>query len=95
MWGLLLTSVLLLGQATLASPAGRCTCKDPHRAAGWCRVHEVGYVGDVRIRSAWLFDAVDPYGHDVDLTARIRRRADDQRPAQPAIDHQPGGEKRK
>lgn len=68
MWGLILTSVLLLGQATLASPADRCTCKDPHKAGGWCRIHEVGYVGDVTIRSAWLFDAVDPYGHDVDLT---------------------------
>ena len=68
MWALILTSVLLLGQATLASPAGRCTCKEPHKAGGWCRVHEVGYVGDVTIHSAWLFDAVDPYGHDVDLT---------------------------
>jgi len=64
----LLASVLLLGQATLASPADRCTCKEPHKAGGWCRIHEVGYVGDVTIHSAWLFDAVDPYGHDVDLT---------------------------
>jgi hypothetical protein len=31
-------------------------------------VHGIGYVGDVDIRSAWLFDAVDPYGHDVDIT---------------------------
>ena len=68
MWALVLTSVLLLGQATLESPADRCTCKAPRGVGGWCRVHALGYVGDVEIRSAWLFDAVDPYGHDVDVT---------------------------
>jgi hypothetical protein len=31
-------------------------------------VHRIGYVGDVEVRSAWLFDTIDPHGHDVDVT---------------------------
>lgn len=68
MWGWVLASLLLLGQASLEGPADRCVCAAPRTAGDWCRVHQVGYVGDVPIRSAWLFDAVDPYGHDVDVT---------------------------
>jgi hypothetical protein len=68
MWALALASALLLGQASLEGPADRCRCREPRAASGWCRVHQLGYVGDVPIRSAWLYDTVDPHGHDVDVT---------------------------
>jgi hypothetical protein len=65
---LVLASALLFGQATLVAPPDVCVCAADRLKGGWCRVHQMGYVGGIAVHSGWLFDTIDPHGHDVDVT---------------------------
>jgi hypothetical protein len=66
MTGLLLALGLLLHEPAVTPPSDRCVCRDARGAGGWCAVHQVGYLGGVRITSTWLYDTMDAHGHEVD-----------------------------
>jgi len=51
-----------------AAESGACTCVAARMTNGWCSLHEVGYVGSVRIRSSILYETLDAHGHAVDLS---------------------------
>ena len=64
-WGL---ALVLLASPMDASPQDRCICSTTRATNGWCAVHSFGWVGGLRIDSAWLYRALDAHGHDLDLT---------------------------
>jgi hypothetical protein len=64
-WGLV---VGLLLSPMDVSPQDRCTCSTTRVTNGWCAIHGFGYVGGLRIDSAWLYRALDAHGHELDLT---------------------------
>ncbi len=64
-WGL---AVVLLASPMDVSPQDRCTCATTRVTNGWCSIHSFGWVGGLRIDSAWLYRALDAHGHDLDLT---------------------------
>ncbi len=60
----------------LALPAGppssaepTCRCAEARLSNGWCEAHAVGYVAGVAVENAFLFEALDAHGHDVDPTS--------------------------
>jgi hypothetical protein len=61
---------LLLGAAAPAAPPG-CTCAAARDLGGWCAVHDLGYIGGLEIKSAWLYDTLDAHGHDLDLSTFV------------------------
>lgn len=63
---LIAVAVLLLLLGVAPPGEGECTCNAARETNGWCKEHEVGYVGSVPVKSRWLFDALDAHGHDVD-----------------------------
>jgi dipeptidyl aminopeptidase/acylaminoacyl peptidase len=44
--------------------SAECVCDAARAEHGWCAACGVGYVGGVAVRSAILFDAIDPHGHE-------------------------------
>jgi len=42
-----------------------CTCPAAKLVDGWCEFHAAGWVAGVRVRSAQLFETLDPHGHDI------------------------------
>ena len=66
-WGLV-AGLLLFGSPTATSPPDRCICATTRATNGWCAVHGFGYVGGLKIESAWLYEALDAHGHDLDLS---------------------------
>jgi hypothetical protein len=49
-------------------PQDRCVCATSRVTNGWCAIHGFGYVGGLKIESAWLYEALDAHGHDLDLS---------------------------
>ena len=46
----------------------RCvTCAAARATHGWCDVCDVGYLGDVAIRSRYLWEVLDAHGHDLNV----------------------------
>ena len=54
-----------------APPPADCTCKAAKLSNHWCHACAVGYVAGITIKSALLYEVLDPHGHDIDLE-RIR-----------------------
>ena len=50
------------------STATGCTCEIARETNGWCRFHDVGYVGGVKVSSSWLYAFIDAHGHQLDLS---------------------------
>lgn len=65
----ILVGLLLLGNPIASSPGDRCVCETSRGTNGWCRLHGFGYVAGVRITSAWLYEALDAHGHEVNLAS--------------------------
>ena len=54
-----------LASAAIAHPQPHFTCGMAPTRNGWCDGCRVGYLATVEIRSAKLFEAIDPYGHEM------------------------------
>ena len=67
-WGL---AVALLMSPMDVSPQDRCTCASTRAENGWCAIHSFGWVGGLRIDSAWLYRALDALGHDLELSTFV------------------------
>jgi hypothetical protein len=44
-----------------------CACVEAKRTHGWCEACGVGYVGDVPIRSRYLWHVLDAHGHTLNI----------------------------
>lgn len=64
--GLALAGLIVAGSPIASILLDRCVCSRVVETNGWCAFHGVGYVGGLRIASAWLYEAVDAHGHQVD-----------------------------
>ena len=53
----------VLAGAAFAHPQPHFTCAMAATSNGWCEVCRVGYLATVEIRSAKLFESIDPHGH--------------------------------
>ena len=60
-------ALLTLSGAAPARRGDACTCEDARRVNGWCEACEVGYVGDVPIRSRYLWHVLDAHGHRLNV----------------------------
>jgi hypothetical protein len=60
-----------LGLSAARAEAGLCTCATARGTNGWCELHELGFVGGVKVTSRWLYEAADAHGHDVDTSTFI------------------------
>lgn len=47
----------------------KCTCATARLTNGWCDACKVGYVANVKIPSAFLFEVLDAHGHEIDVDA--------------------------
>ena len=54
--------------AAAVAAALTCLCATSRDTNGWCPVHELGYVGGVKVQSRWLYEAADAHGHQLDLS---------------------------
>ena len=48
-----------------------CTCEAAKLANRWCHACETGFVAGIPIRSEFLYEVLDPHGHNID-TERIK-----------------------
>jgi hypothetical protein len=63
------TAAMLLGVTpTARGLAEACTCASSRETNGWCPVHEIGYVGGIKVTSRWLYEFMDAHGHQLDLS---------------------------
>lgn len=49
-----------------SDPQAPCTCATDKFYNGWCWHCNVGYIAGHQIKSATLFETLDPHGHDID-----------------------------
>ena len=61
-----LVAVVLAG-ATVVAGAPCPGCAEARTTNGWCDACGVGYVGDVPIRSKYLWEILDAHGHELNL----------------------------
>ena len=61
----LLLYALTIGGAVSPTP-GVCSCAQAQRLGGWCDVDHVGFLAGIEIPSEYLYEVLDPHGHDVD-----------------------------
>ncbi len=67
----LLAVAATLGPTILADIPGttrECVCAGARETNAWCSIHELGYVGGVKLTSNVVYLAIDPHGHDLDLS---------------------------
>lgn len=67
----LVVALLLVASPVASSANNVCVCATSRDTNGWCPVHEVGYVGGVKITSRWLYEAADAHGHEVDVSTFV------------------------
>lgn len=71
MRGPIVVLLVLLAAAACAAAAGveSCLlCRTAREFNGWCELHATGYVANVPIRSALLYETLDAHGHSLDLS---------------------------
>jgi len=61
--------VLLAGSTPPPGTGAVCVCATARSTNAWCPVHDVGYVGGLKLNSSWLHEALDAHGHDVVLSS--------------------------
>lgn len=67
----LLAIAAALGSTILAdvpATSNVCVCATARETNAWCSIHELGYVGGVKLQSYIVYVAIDPHGHDLDLS---------------------------
>ncbi len=43
-----------------------CTCEAAKLSSRWCHACEIGYVAGIPIKSEFLYEVLDPHGHNID-----------------------------
>lgn len=59
-----------LAGSALGHEMRTASCEEAKRVNGWCTAEEVGYVASVPIRSKFLYEVLDPHGHEI-IAAKV------------------------